>query len=183
MRQPINIEPGGMMRLRDAIHRRAPVFTAVLHPHGAYIHVGYHVAVHRHVLAYHKSASKSVSLAHLPTTIFRRREKPIAFARKKARYCRQAVRAKTLLSSVKLRVSKELSEVMKYFFSLLSFVKLHVWKEFKEVFLDFFYIEIDVTFKETWYISERENKINFSIFTINDSLYSLLFLRSLKLNR
>lgn len=63
MRQPVNIEPSSVMRLRDAIHRWAPVLAAVLHPHGAYVHVGYHVAVHRHVLAYHESASKSISLA------------------------------------------------------------------------------------------------------------------------
>jgi len=67
MRQSVNIEPGGVMRLRDAIHRRAPVLAPVLHPHGAYVHVGYHVAVHSHVLAYHESASKLVLLAYLPS--------------------------------------------------------------------------------------------------------------------
>jgi len=67
MRQPVNIEPSCVMRLCDAIHRRAPVLTAVLHPHGAYVHVRYHIAVHRHVLAYHESASKSILLAYLPS--------------------------------------------------------------------------------------------------------------------
>jgi len=59
MRQSVNIEPGRVMHLRDAVHRRAPVLTSVLHPHRAYVHMGYHVAVYRHVLAYHESASKS----------------------------------------------------------------------------------------------------------------------------
>jgi len=58
MRQPVNIEPSRVMRFGDAVHRRTPVLATVLHPHGAYVHVRYHVAVHRHVLAYHEPASR-----------------------------------------------------------------------------------------------------------------------------
>jgi len=58
MRQPVNIEPSCVMRFSDAVHRRTPVLAAILHPHSAYVHVRYHIAVYRHVLAYHEPASR-----------------------------------------------------------------------------------------------------------------------------